>query len=191
MLVPCRSDKMVGSRTIIGVLTGRLLMMKRKLFVFLAVILLAGGFAYWRLTALPPSQDEGIVTPPAKSDAHVETEEEKARRKLLGAWQDEYQGKRTMTLTEDGTGTMLVELSGLQALLFASKLRFDMKWSLDGKKLTKRTVGGEPADKVNLILNTMGNTAEDTILELTDARLLVLDKNGNTQYDWRRVKKDE
>ncbi len=41
-----------------------------------------------------------------------ETDQEKQRRKLLGVWQDHYQGKRTMTLNEDGTGTMLVELSG-------------------------------------------------------------------------------
>jgi len=96
-----------------------------------------------------------------------------------------------MTLNDDGTGTMLVELSGVQAALFASKLRFDMQWSLDGKKLIKKTIGGEPASKVNLILNTMGDTAEDTIVEVTADRLLLLDKDGKTQYDWRRVKSDE
>ena len=170
--------------------------MKRKwaVFCFLAMILLAGGIAYWRLTT-PLSQNEGIAntTPPVKPEekAKPETEEEKARRKLLGVWRDEYEGKRTMTLNEDGGGTMLVELSGVQAFLVGPKLRFDMKWSLDGKKLTKKTVGGEPADKVNLILNTMGDTAEDTLLELTDDRLLLLDKNGKTKYDWRRAKKDE
>lgn len=120
----------------------------------------------------------------------AESAEDKARRQLLGVWQDHYQGKRTMTLKEDGTGTMLVELSGLKAALFASKLRFDMKWSLDGKKFTKKTVGGEPADKVNMILNTMGNTAEDTILEVTEDRLLLLDKDGKTKYDWGKVKEE-
>ena len=94
---------------------------------------------------------------------------------LLGVWQDDYQGKRTMTLNEDGSATMFVELSGAQAFLFAAELRFDMTWSLDGKNLTKKTVGGEPADKVNLILNTMGDTADDTLLEVTDDRLLLLD----------------
>lgn len=166
---------------------------KRLILCFLALVLLAGGIAYWRLTSPPTSQNDAVVMPPAsrKSDTEVETEEDKARRMLLGVWQDEYKGKRTMTLNEDGTGTMLVELSGLQATLFAAKLRFDMKWSLEGKTLTKKTVGGDPADKVNLILNTMGNTAEDTILESADDRLLLLDKDGTTKYDWRRVKKDE
>jgi hypothetical protein len=86
---------------------------------------------------------------------------------------------------------MLVELSGIEATLFAARLRFDMKWSLDNDKLTKTTVGGEPADKVNLILNTMGNTATDTILELTEDRLLLLDKDGKKRYDWQRIKTSE
>lgn len=168
---------------------------RRIILLLLVLILLGGGIAYWKLTTTPPLHNDGIAdaTPPAKSESNAkpETEEEKARRKLLGVWQDDYQGKRTMTLNQDGSGTMLVELSGVQAFLFASKLRFDMKWSLDGKKLAKKTVGGEPADKVNLILNTMGDTAEDTLLEITDNRLLLLDKNGSTKYDWKRVTKDE
>jgi hypothetical protein len=139
-----------------------------------------------RLTKLeqPPS-----VTPEAKPKP--ETEEEKMRRMVLGIWQDKYQGKRTMTLNADGTGVMHVELSGASAFLFASKMRFDMKWKLEEKKLTKTTIGGEPADKVNLILNTMGNVAEDTLLEVTEERLHLLDKNGKTKYDWRRAKQKE
>ena len=42
---------------------------------------------------------------PADPDAH-------ARRLVLGVWTDQYQGRRTMTLNEDGTGTMIVELNG-------------------------------------------------------------------------------
>ena len=162
---------------------------KRLIWYFLVVILLAGGIAYWKLTSEPPSPNDGFNA--QKNKLKGEAEDEKVRRKLLGIWQDEYQGKRTMTLNEDGTGTMLVELSGVKAALYASKLRFDMKWLLDGKKLAKMTVGGEPAAKVNLILNTMGNTAEDTILEVTEDRLLLLDKDGKTKYDWRRVKQSE
>jgi hypothetical protein len=168
--------------------------MKRKWLVcaFLGLVVCAGGIAYWRLAMQPPLLNEELPLPvQPEIKPKVETEEEKRRRTLLGIWQDEYQGKRTMTLNADGTGTMLVELSGLQAMLFAAKLRFDMRWSLEDKKLKKQTVGGEPADKVNLILNTMGNTAEDAILEITDDRLLLLDKDGKTKYDWKRVKSDE
>lgn len=166
--------------------------MKRKRFLLLLLVLLSIVAGYWRLTTPPPSQGDAAsdAVAPVKVGA-AKTEEDDARRPLLGVWQDDYQGKRTMTLNEDGTGTMLVELSGAQAFLFASRLRFDMKWSLDGKTLKKKTVGGEPADKVNMILNTMGNTAEDTILEVTADRLLLLDKDGETKYDWRRAKADQ
>jgi hypothetical protein len=164
--------------------------MQRRRFsvLVLAVILIIGGTAYWRRTAHPPSSGGEVSTPPSSNNpGNVERNEDQARRKLLGVWHDEYKAKRTMTLNDDGTGTMLVELSGPQAFLMAPKLRFDMKWVFDGKKLSSTSIGGEPADKVNLILNMMGNTSEDTLLELTDDRLLLLDKDGKTQYDWRRV----
>lgn len=160
---------------------------KRFICGILALVLVAAGSAYWKLTSPPPSQTNAVPLANPKGGAA----QEKARRRLLGIWQDDYKGKRTMTLNEDGTGTMLVQLSGLQATLVAPKLRFDMRWSLEGKTLTKKTVAGDPADKVNLILNTMGNTAEDTILESTDDRLLLLDKDGMTRYDWRRVKHEQ
>ena len=51
-----------------------------------------------------------------------------------------------------------------------------------GREGTEKThVKGEPDDKVNLILRMMGNTAEDTILEITEDRLLLLDKDGKTR----------
>jgi hypothetical protein len=175
---------------------------RRILLLLLAIVLLGGGAAYWRLTAYPPSHGEeagpfgpaGQVAPPppvGDQAGAVETPEAKTRRQLLGTWQDEYRGKRTMTLNGDGTGTMLVELSGLDAILAAPRLHFNMKWSVEGKTLTKKTVSGEPANKVNMILNTMGDTAVEAVLELTDERLLLLDKDGKTEYDWRRMKTDE
>ena len=66
----------------------------------------------------------------------------------------------------------------------------DMKWKLEDKMLTKTNVGGEPKDSVNLILNTMGTVAVDTLLEVTDDRLHLQDKDGKTKYDWRRPKKE-
>jgi len=171
-------------------------MKRNRIFVCsIVLVLLAGGIAYWVLSANPPPLAEGFVddapvsSPPKKGVP--ETEEQRLRRLLLGVWHDEYKGKRTMTLNEDGTGVMLVELSGIQAKLFAPKLRFDMKWQLLEKSLKKQTIKGEPADKVNMILNMMGNTAEDKILEVTDDRLLLLDKDGKQQYDWKRVKTEK
>lgn len=152
-------------------------------------VVISASMGYWWLTSAPPSQRQArgtaVTTKPLPTP---DSEEANTRNSVLGVWQDTYQGKRTMTLNQDGTGTMLVELQGAAALLYAAQLRFDMTWSLDGKKLTKKTIGGEPAAKVNLILNTLGDTAVDTILEISEDRLLLLDQDGKTQYDWRRAK---
>ncbi len=113
------------------------------------------------------------------------------RSLVLGTWQDDYQGKRTMTLDTDGTGTMIVELSGWRAALSAARLKFNMVWSVENGRLKKRTVSGEPETRVKLILSTMGDHVDEPILELTEDRLLLLDKDGTTKYDWKRVKKRE
>lgn len=114
--------------------------------------------------------------------------EARDRSLLLGTWEDEYQGKRTMTLSKDGTGTMVVELTGWRATLSASRLKFNMKWSVKDGHLKKQTTSGEPEAQVKLILNMMGDHVDEPILELTDDRLLLLDKDGKTKYDWKRVK---
>ncbi len=133
-------------------------------------------------------------TPVSDTAAHGEAEEPaldqdaRYRQLVLGTWEDDYKGHRTMTLCEDGTGTMVVELSGLQAALFAERLQFEMEWSLENGRLKKRTIGGEPATQVQLILKTMGDRVDEPILDLTEDRLLLLDGDGQTRYDWRRVR---
>ena len=164
--------------------------MKRKwiILALLLAVLSAIGTTYWRLVTPPSVQREDVSnTDLVMPVVNVKGEEGNVSRHLLGVWQDDYQGKRTMTLNNDGTGTMLVELSGAQAFLFADKLHFDMRWSADGEKLTTTSIGGEPKDKVNMVLNMMGNTAEYKILEATKDRLWLLDEDGETKYDWRRA----
>lgn len=115
--------------------------------------------------------------------------DQQSRRLVVGTWQDEYQGKRTMTLQEDGTGKMVVELDGLKAKLFAQRLEFEMVWSVEKGRLKKRTFQGEPAVTVQLIRKTIGDRVDEPILELTQDRLFLLDKDGKTKYDWRRVRR--
>jgi hypothetical protein len=174
----------------------RKITMNRKSLI-LALSLLAVGICYWGLTAEPPAQGEELVDfPPVSTgtpgDTRAESPEETQRRKLLGVWQDEHMGaQRTMVLNDDGTGTMHVKTSGWRAIPFGPKLRFDMKWRLEDNKLCTRTIDGEPSDKVKLVLKTYGNFSEDTILEHSDDRLLLLDRNGTTKYDWKRPGKDD
>ena len=167
-------------------------MTRRKLILPLLIV---ASFCAWRWAVSPVHLTDAIprsqlsTTPTEMGE--TETEEQRRRRLIVGTWQDDYQGKRTMTLNADGTGTMNVELSGAKATLFAAELHFEMIWSLDGDKLKKTTTGGKPEKKVNLVLKMMGDTAIDTIVEISDDRLLLLDKDGETKYDWRRVEADQ
>lgn len=113
--------------------------------------------------------------------------DEQYRRLVLGTWQDDYQGRRTMTLRSDGTGTMLVELRGWKAALYASRLRFDMIWSLENGRLKKKTTGGDPPGKVKTILRMMGDQVNERILELSLDSLILLDQDGKKRYHWRRA----
>ena len=150
------------------------------LMLLVMVICAAGAMSCWKCYPAAPAPLATPTSNPASDDVRF-------RKLVLGVWTDDYEGKRTMTLRPDGTGTMLVELSGMKAMMFASKLRFDMVWSIEAGRLKKRTIGGEPSGRVRLILATMGDRVDEPIIELTDRRLLLLDADGKTKYDWRRV----
>ncbi len=158
----------------------------RRLRSILAVaVILIGclaGLVVWNRSASKKFAQEMTQSKPADPDA-------RSRGLVIGTWADDYQGKRTMTLNEDGTGTMVVELTGWRAALSAPRLKFNMKWSLECGHLKKQTISGEPEAQVKMILNTMGDHVDEPILELTEDRLLLLDKDGKTKYDWRRVPK--
>jgi arylsulfatase A-like enzyme len=134
-----------------------------------------------------PSTSSAANTSVVKTPKKKISRDEKYRRLAIGTWQDDYKGKRTMTLDSDGTGRMVVELSGMTATLFASKLEFDMVWSVQDGRMKKRTVGGKPKRRVDMILKAMGDRVNERILELSEDRLLLLDEDGSTKYDWRRV----
>jgi hypothetical protein len=168
------------------------------LVVILAVCLGAAAvnFSIRQMNREPrPMAGGGSRTTAAASPLHkagpgnAASKDDRLRKLLVGTWQDEYQGKRTLTLREDGTGTMVVELKGLKATLVAPRLTFNMRWSLAEGRLRKRSLDGEPAAQVNMILKTMGDTADETILELSEDRLRLLDQDGRTEYDWRRVRR--
>ena len=151
---------------------------RKRIVLILVVVGMAGALAgWWFYPAAPPPQE--LPAPAPEGDARL-------RKLVVGTWVDEYKGKRTMTVHQDGTATMVVELEGSNALL-GSRLRFEMEWSIEAGRLKKRTVGGEPSGRVNLILKAMGDRVDEPILELTEQRLLLLDVDGRTRYDWRRV----
>jgi len=178
----------------------RRLVASRPIIGLLALALLIGLLVYFNMTGdqadrpasespKPGVRQQGKVRPPdvGQEVPGPPTRDEQYRQLVVGTWEDEYKGKRTLTIREDGTATMVVELAGLTAALYAPRLQFEMSWSIKDGHLKKQTTGGEPAEKVKLILKMMGDRVNEQILELTEDRLLLLDEDGKTKYDWRRV----
>ncbi|MBT3201351.1 MAG: hypothetical protein HN350_15730 [Phycisphaerales bacterium] len=155
---------------------------RRRIVLLLVIVGASAGLACWQGCPNAVGPVEAPETQPA------DAEDARQREMVLGAWTDDYKGKRTMILKADGTGTMHVELSGFNAIL-GSKMRFDMVWSVKDGRLKKRTIGGEPSGRVNLILKAMGDRVDEPIIELNDQRLWLQDADGETIYYWRRVSK--
>ena len=110
----------------------------------------------------------------------------KFRAVVTGEWEDEYQGKRHLTVSNDGTWKLVFDLEGIAKKVFAPRLSFNMQWTLADGYVTMKTLGGEPKSKANMVLKLYGNEAQYKILELTADRMLLLDGDGKTQYDWHR-----
>jgi len=115
------------------------------------------------------------------------------RKEIVGTWEDEYQGKRTLTVRADGTATMVVELEGVAATLYAKKLTFDEEWEIQDGVLIQKLLGGKPEGRVKLIMSTMGDSSRQEILELTAERMHLRDlkSDGTIEYDWQRVGNDD
>lgn len=141
------------------------------------------------IQSLPPRSDTanaGTTKPVEASGEICIEDDDDLRQRAIGTWEDEYHGKRTMTLREDGTATMIVEPEGLGATLFAKKLTFDIEWKIKDGVLILKTLGGTPERKIALVSKIYGDQAEEVIVELTDKRFLV-EHDESTDFDWRRV----
>ena len=108
-------------------------------------------------------------------------------KSMLGTWEDDYKGHRILTLNAGGTGTMVVELDGLAATLFAKTLTFREEWSVVDGKVTMKATGGEPAGKVGLVLSLHGDSSTQRIVEVTADRMILVEEPSETRFEWRRV----
>ena len=96
-----------------------------------------------------------------------------------------------LTLNADGTGTMVVELDGLAATLFAEKLTFSEEWAVADGKVTMKATGGEPAGKVQLVLSLHGDSSTQRIVDVTGERMILIEEPSETRFEWRRVRRAE
>ena len=144
-------------------------------------------------TSRPGETPVATASAPASETEPITSPDEQHRAKVVGTWEDDYQGKRTLTVRADGTATMVVELAGVAAALYAKRMTFEEEWEIEDGVLIMKMLGGEPEKRVNLIMSTMGDSSSQEILELTAERMLLRDLKGDgtKEYDWRRVRDDD
>jgi hypothetical protein len=139
------------------------------------------------LASISPAVEEAATALPAEAPAPLTVQQ-----RMLGVWEDDYQGHRILTLKDDGTGSMVVELSGAAASLFADSLSFNQEWVFDDEQqlITMTAIDGEPATKVNLVLRIYGREATYKVAEVTDKLLVLIDQADQKRYEWRRFEAD-
>jgi len=157
--------------------------------VFLAAALLGGGVAllYSRNRPIIPAAIAARQKSALTSHGH-DANDERLRQLVVGNWTDDFQGKRTLTVRPDGTATMFIEFDGWKARMFTPRLQIETTWTVDGGRFNRHTVGGEPAEKVEFVKKRVGDRASDEIVKVTADRMVLIDQDGETRYNWRRVR---
>lgn len=128
---------------------------------------------------------------PSKATVHAaeQPDPETARRNrlIVGNWQQDYFGKRTLSVKADGTATMTILPSSLWQVAFGPKIDLTMFWSVKDGHLDYGINGGAPADKVKMAAKTWGDHWVEKIIELDEQKLDLLSVDGSTHSIWERA----
>lgn len=116
------------------------------------------------------------------------TSDETYRQLIVGNWETDRDGKRYLTVSDDGTAVMNVDISGNWSLLFGEKMKFNIVWSIEDGVLTFETTGGEPKRKVDLITSMYGSKRVQRIKILDESTLRLPDEDPQSEdHIWTRV----
>ena len=135
-----------------------------------------------------PSSEKNIVALPGSESSNEDRSLDDAalRRLVVGNWTSHFHGPRDLVVRDDGTATMVSEPEGIGATLFASRLQFEIKWTIEDGRLEFNTTGGTPATKVNLVLKLYGTRRLQKILTLDDTQMILLDVDGVSRDVWQK-----
>ena len=153
-----------------------------------------GGGAWWLRSqqshvSLEPVHAAAPLTAHDTADTTVvDQAAQQLQQAVVGEWKLQRDGERLLKLRADGTATMDVTLTGWQAALFGERMRFDIRWSVEGRELVLETTGGEPTTAVDAVTKIYGVVRRQPILEANTEHLLLQDPDeGEADHDYRRV----
>lgn len=112
------------------------------------------------------------------------------RSQLLGRWQDQFYGKRILTLKDDGTARMELELDFAGRLLYGKRLEFDLKWSVDGARVVIDILDGKPAKQAKSLMNTWGCRYEYLLDCVENHQVEMRAWDGSSNHVLRRLADD-
>ncbi len=109
------------------------------------------------------------------------------RELLVGRWEQENLGKRTLDVKPDGSATMIFEPSGLLAFTLGDRLVFDAEWTLERGRLDIHVTGGTPKTKAKIALGLVGDHWNRPIETLNQEYLAVRKEEDNSLSEWTRL----
>lgn len=106
---------------------------------------------------------------------------------LVGRWEQENLGKRTLDVKPDGSATMTFEPGGLLAFTLGDRLVFDAEWTLERGRLDIHVTGGTPKTKAKIALGLVGDHWNRPIEKLNQEYLAVRKEEDNSLSEWSRL----
>lgn len=109
---------------------------------------------------------------------------------LVGVWQLQKHGQRTLQLNRDGTATAEVKLNMLGALIYGEQMTLELDWSLKGDVMTQTVTSGSPPHAVERLINDWGNRREYRVIEVSDQQLVLAEVGDDGDRDvWTSIPK--
>ena len=108
------------------------------------------------------------------------TVHEEARERVIGTWEAQQYGHQILTTRSDGTATIKMSLTPMAAVLYGRQVTLELLWTLEGKILTQRIIGGAPVRSVEKLIAKFGDTQQFRVLETKRDRLLVAKVQANS-----------
>lgn len=127
---------------------------------------------------------------PGDADPKLTQKEEDEERSVMvaGIWETNRDGRRVLTVLEDGTATMDVTVEGAFAFVVGSKMKFNINWLIADGSLDFEMVDGEPESSVSAVISLYGKRRVQKILEFSQEKFVLKDNDGESDHVWTRVK---
>lgn len=115
--------------------------------------------------------------------------DDEVKQLMLGSWEQDYYGRRVLTVREDGTATMQYYPAGVfRQKIYGEELTVEFDWTLADGVITLTSTGGSPAAKIQLATALYGKERVQPIIELTAETFQLLGVNGQEPDPaWQRV----